>query len=149
MRRGDFTAPSASGHELASGKHNYRIPLSWYVEALRALRAGPARNVRVLVFSDGEEHELREVLAEPETRLVRAGSAISQMLTMAEASVLVASGSTFSMWGAYLGQVPSVWYPGQRRESVLASDDGFELQPEWATGPLPVRFLREVGMRMR
>jgi hypothetical protein len=41
------------------------------------------------------------------------GSAIADLWALSNANVLVASGSTFSMWASYLGRMPVIWHPGQ------------------------------------
>ncbi len=145
VRRGDFTAPSST--ELRDGGHNYRIPIDWYVRALRALRVALGGTVRTLLFSDGTDLELAPLLAERETVLYRSPYAIVDLLKMSECSALIASGSTFSMWASFLGRAPAVWYPGQRRELLLEGGHGL-LEPEWDGGAFPDVFLKTARARL-
>lgn len=145
VRRGDFSLPSST--ELHGGGHNYRIPIEWYVGALRALRAAVGRAVPTLVFSDGSEAELAPLLSERRTALSRDRHAIVDLLKMSESGALIASGSTFSMWASFLGQVPAVWHPGQRRELLLGDRAG-TLEPEWSRGDFSGEFVRAVRGRL-
>jgi hypothetical protein len=57
-------------------------------------------------------------------------------LGLSRSRLLIASGSTFSMWGSYLGQVPAIWHPGKLLQHVLI--DHPEREIEWAPGqPMP------------
>jgi hypothetical protein len=148
VRRGDFTVP-ASDQVIRAGHHNYQLPLEWYIEALRALRGARAcANVPALVFSDGAPEALAALLAEPHTRYVSPTSAATDLLHMASAAALVASGSTFSMWASFLGQVPAIWHPGQRREHVIEGDAAASVEPEWEGGSLPEGFRVTVEGRL-
>jgi hypothetical protein len=147
VRRGDFTTPPTDV-KLRGGHHNYQIPIRWYVDALRAVRSTIGTHAPTTVFSDGHADELRELLTEPQTTLHAPVSAATDLLTMSSAAGLVASGSSFSQWASFLGQVPTVWYPGQRRELVIDDDLGPSLEPEWESGALPEAFGAAVRRRL-
>jgi hypothetical protein len=147
VRRGDFTA-AASDRELREGRHNYQIATTWYVGALRAVRSAIGEDTPAIVFSDGDAAELKDLLAEPRTRMHAAVSAATDLLAMASASALVGSGSSFSQWASFLGQMPSVWYPGQRRAPVIEAEGGVSLEPEWESGRLPDAFGVEARRRL-
>ncbi len=132
VRRGDFSQPIST--ELSEGRRNTRIPIEWYLEALRAIRRLEQR--RAIVFSDGTDRELRPLLREPEVARAPVQNAVADILSMSSAGALIASGSTFSMWGSFLGQIPTLWFPGQRWQCVVAPFDG-SLEPEWSAGPVP------------
>jgi hypothetical protein len=146
VRLGDFQA--ADEDLLRAGSFNMRLPIGWYAAAIERLRSqlGP---FPVRVFSDGEEHDLAPILALADVELVRGRTAITDLFDLSAAACMIASGSTFSTWAAFLGQVPSVWFPGQFRGSVLdGGDRGVEV--EWEPGmELPDALLEEVRARMR
>jgi hypothetical protein len=148
VRLGDFSLPS-SVDVLTRGNHNYRIPVEWYVEALRAVRADVGSCWPAVLFSDGADAELAPILSEPAIERARGSTAITDLIDMAGARALVASGSTFSMWASFLGQIPTVWYPGQRRQFVLGSADARGLEPEWDVGGLPKEFREAVSSGIR
>ena len=147
VRRADFSIPSDTS-VLRQGQQNYQIPLDWYISALKSIRACLGWEAEALVFSDGSPNELKELLSLPNVALYSGGSAITHMLALSEARVMVASGSTFSMWASFLGQVPCIWYPGQRRQCVIGLGNDADLEPEWERGEaLPANFLAVVRQR--
>jgi hypothetical protein len=138
VRRGDFTVPQAD--DVTRGLTNRQLDIHWYVSALRKVRGGlPGTQGRTLVYSDGTDAELAPLLSEPEVTRVAMRPAITHVLAMADAQCFIASGSTFSMWASFLGQMPTIWFPGQRRQ-LLRADQVAALEPEWQSGDLPADF---------
>jgi hypothetical protein len=130
VRRGDFVQQASRDDMLRID--NSLLPLEWYMAALQAVRAEAGRTVPAAVFSDGTAEELAPLLALPEVRRVDYGSGLGDMLGLSRSRLLIASGSTFSMWGSYLGQVPAIWHPGKLLQHVLIAQPGREI--EWAEG---------------
>lgn len=87
-----------------------RISLIWYLEKLKFIYDNCDSEIEFLIFSDGSADELSEILNFPNTKLVFFGSAIADILVLSKAKFIIASDSTFSAWGAYLGQVPILFY---------------------------------------
>ena len=127
VRCGDFSV--ARHPDDVKTSRNVRIPISWFVDILRGLRARIRLQIPAIVFSDGSRTELASLLREERVTLACGPSAISDMFHLSSAGVIVASGSGFSMWATYLGQTPRICYPGQRRERVLETS-GIDLEPE-------------------
>jgi hypothetical protein len=149
VRRGDFSV-TKDIMTLREGYVNYRIPLEWYISILRLIRNSVGWEAKAYVFSDGSVDELSKLLSMPNTSLFRGGSAIADLLALSRARVMIASGSTFSMWASYLGQVPCVWYPGQRRQYVISSNNDPGLEPELDEGDmLPSEFLFAAKQRWK
>lgn len=145
VRLGDF-ARSVDGP--TAGHLNTRLPLDWYCEAVRAISSRMS-GVPVHVFSDGGAQELRPLLELPRVSLRDTVSAVTDLLGMSRASALVASGSSFSMWASFLGQMPTLWFPGQRRQRLVEDVDA-RFEPEWQQGdPLPETFLDAVARKVR
>ena len=132
VRRGDFAPSDMTA--LASGLPNYRIPLAWYIETLQRLRVALGWEAKTFIFSDGAEEELAPLLDLPNVDLYRTGSAIGDLFALAASQVMIASGSTFSMWASFLGQVPCLWFPGQRQQRLLHDDPSGCLEPEVGLG---------------
>jgi hypothetical protein len=42
--------------------------------------------------------------------------------------LLIASGSTFSMWASYLGRMPVIWYKGQLRQRLYYESPASEIE---------------------
>ena len=143
VRRGDF-AMAAGSTSLTSGGSNLRIPLDWFVDMLRALRRGLGHTMRAVVFTDGTASDVDKLLREADVTLESRKSAIHDILHMARSVVIISSGSGFSMWGSYLGEVPRICFPGQRKSRVLRGSD-VDLEPECLSfGGLDPRFLSVV-----
>jgi hypothetical protein len=113
VRLGDFGTSNPSANNLV----NTRIDIHWYIGILQELRAnlGP---LQAAVFSDGTDEELAPLLSLPDVRRVTFGSGIADIIALSRARILVASGSTFSLWASFLGQNPTVWFPGMHYQSV-------------------------------
>jgi hypothetical protein len=134
VRRGDFVQQAS--RDAMQRIDNSLLPLEWYMAALQAIRVAAGRTVPAAVFSDGTAEELAPLLALPAVRRVDYGSGLGDMLGLSRSRLLIASGSTFSMWGSYLGQVPAIWHPGKLLQHVLIAQPEREI--EWAEGdPLP------------
>jgi hypothetical protein len=107
----DFPPAPPGTRRLAFGQ---ATPLPWFVAALRRVREAAGTCAPAFVVSDGGPDRLRPLLDEPSVTLVRPGCAISDLLVLSKARVLLASGSSsFSAWGAFLGGMPAASHPGQ------------------------------------
>ncbi len=111
VRLGDF-----SGGNPSDG--NARINLDWYAGILRQLTARLGR-LSAAVFSDGTDQELAPLLDMDGVTRASFGSSIADILGLSQARILITSGSTFSMWSSFLGQMPTVWFPGRLPHPVL------------------------------
>lgn len=129
VRRGDFNEVSLE--MLRAGEGNARLPVTWFVEMLRGLRRGFGRDLPAVVFTDGTPEEVSGLLAERAVSLAPRRSAIHDLLSMSQAAVIAGSASGMTMWGSFLGQVPRISFPGQRKERLITVDSSVELEPEW------------------
>ncbi len=107
IRLGDFVPVPAD--QLKTGHiEGLRIPLAWYANVIRRVRAVfPELPVRV--FSDGREHELQSILTIPGVVLWREPTDIGDLLALSAARLLIGSNSTYSRWATFLGNMPSIW----------------------------------------
>ena len=110
VRRGDFARVTS---EEVRTRGAARTPIEWFVQAFRAVRQAAKSDVPLLVVSDGREADLRKLLDESNVHLVRTAAPLSDLLVLSGARVLLASGSSFSAWGAFLGGMPVATHPGQ------------------------------------
>jgi hypothetical protein len=124
VRLGDF---SVTSDNLETAR-NVRLPLRWYVQVLGAIRATAGSNLEAVVFSDGSDQELRPLLSLPNVSRITTGSSISDLWAMSKSKILIASGSTFSMWASYLGRMPVIWHPGQLRQKLYPECEGLEFE---------------------
>lgn len=125
IRCGDFRI--ADKTVLINGTNNTRIPISWYANIIRQIRQILGGKVIFNVFSDGTDEELREVLSLENTRRVYYGTSIADIFALSRAKLIIASGSSFSMWARFLGNCNSISYTNQRKDFV-ADKDRFEIE---------------------
>ncbi|MEO9570749.1 MAG: alpha-1,2-fucosyltransferase [Polaribacter sp.] len=125
IRLGDFSIPN-NEKDIRNGKTNCRLPLNWYVEIISNIRKELSDDIDVLVFSDGKDEELKQILDLPNVSRAKGGTAISDMLSLSYAKILIASNSTFSLWASYLGQNSTIWFPGTHRVKLFNNDNVFE-----------------------
>jgi len=123
IRMGDFTKP-INEKVLRNGSWNYRLPIKWYISLIEKIQK--ESNLPIYIFSDSKSSELKEILAYDNCSRVYFGSAISDMLALSTCKVLISSSSTFSMWASFLGQMPTIWFPGQMRQKLLLEKSKFE-----------------------
>ena len=95
IRLGDYTSKN-------------RIPLSWYASIINEIhQIAPERKIHI--FSDGKPEELADILSLPNTSLAFFGNALADIMAISQCALVVASDSTFSAWGAFLGNKPIVF----------------------------------------
>ncbi len=133
VRLTDFRQPHHI-EELRGGQTNTRIPIAWYHEVLTSLRRRMGRDVPVRLYSDGNANELEPLLTLPGVDWMVGQAAVTDLLAMADSSLLISSGSGFSFWGSLLGQTPRICYPGQRLIRVLGVPQDEDLEPECDAG---------------
>ena len=104
----------------------YRIDIDWYKGIIENIVI-ENKNQRFLVFSDGTDNELAPLLTISNVKRVFFGNAFADMYAISKCKFTIASDSTFSAWGAFLGQKPIIFsrrhfppvYRGDIPESVL------------------------------
>ena len=131
----------------------YRLPITWYAASLAEVRRALGADIEAIVFSDGTDLELAPLLSMSGVSRSPFREAITDLLALTEASAVITSRSTFSLWGSYLGQVPSVWYPKKSDicgEGVIGGKRTEDLEVEWMPGgTLPRGFASAVLDRVR
>ncbi len=124
VRRGD--KPTLRMGEKCTSVH-FGMPDGWFVNCIRNIRAAAGRPMPVKIFSDARPDQLRDLLALEGVTLAPERPSIVDILLLAKSRVLITTGtSTFGMWSSFLGEMPSLWYPGTRTE--LNPD-----KPAWET----------------
>lgn len=151
VRGGDFGI-AQSAEQLRSGRHNLRLPNQWYAQMLAGLRNALGEQVEAIIYSDCPDSELADLLAQPNVRRAPRQQSVTDLLAMGQAGILISSGSGFSRWGSFLGQVPRICFPGQRGVRVLGAppiDGADDWEPEYET-PLDISaaFLKLAAQRL-
>lgn len=91
---------------------NTRLPLEWYADRMDAIRRARGPDTRFVLFSDGEPDQLAPLMGHQDVSLRSGEAALVDLYSIAGAQMLIASASTFSLWGCFLGAMPSIWFPG-------------------------------------
>jgi hypothetical protein len=138
----DFRPAAAESDYFTKGA--IRTPLPWFVRSLERVREVAGAAVPAVIVSDGTEEQLRPILQMPNVRFARPGCAISDLLTLSSARVLIGSGgSSFSAWASFLSGAPTVTHAGQSLEWFRLGRDGEqfigELMPDRAPSPALAR----------
>lgn len=142
VRLGDFSR--VSWDEVKKGRHCSAIPIEWYVQMGRELRKIVGENVKIYVFSDGTDAELRPLLELENVERISFGSAIADILALSKAGILVASGSSFSMWARYLGRMTTIMFPNQVKQEILQPyDQGKEIVALDSLSLPDINFIKE------
>ena len=129
IRMGDFL-PMVTLDAVRSGAKNVQLPVSWYAEMLNGIRSRLGYTIPALVYSDGSNSQLEAILKLDNVTRAGAQPAVTDLLSISSANMLISSGSGFSMWGCYLGNIPRVCFPGQRLFRVLGAASSVDLEPE-------------------
>lgn len=107
---------------------NMLIPISWYVDVATRIRSLAGADIPIYVFSDGTDEELAGLLRLPNSQRLFFGSSIADLIALSRAQILVASGSTFSMWASYLGRMPVIWQRGRLMQKLYYENEFIEIQ---------------------
>lgn len=109
VKQHNFSKNIAVHIRLGDYTEDLRIPISWYKSAILKINEITNNGYQFLVFSDGSEEELVEILKIENVQFYFAGNAIADIVSISRCIFLLGSDSTFSGWGAFLGQVPSIF----------------------------------------
>ncbi len=127
VRLGDYPVPDDASPEWTS-----RLPIAWYSAALHQVRKTLGVNLKAVVFSDGRDSELAPLLSMPNISRSIYKEAITDILSIAQASVIIGSCSTFSTWGVYLsGTASTIWHRGRRPANIFDKEKSAVFEAEW------------------
>ena len=130
VRCGDF---QVSQRALDEGRENTRIPIDWYCDVVRKIRNGTGKCVPVKICSDGSDEELKQLLDMDAVERVTAGNSIGDIMLLSRFPLVIASGSTFSLWARFLGGMSSISYPVHMMAEGLCNPGCFEMECEAGT----------------
>ncbi|MBO5338440.1 MAG: alpha-1,2-fucosyltransferase [Clostridia bacterium] len=144
VRLGDFTR--VTWDEVLAGRHCSSIPIEWYVTMAKELRRIAGKDVKIYVFSDGKNKELKPLLDLENVERKTFKTSIADVLALSKAGVFVASGSSFSMWARYLGRMTTVMFPNQEKQKILQEyDDAKEIS---ALDKIPDEYVEEIRRKL-
>lgn len=127
IRLGDFFR--ATEEEVRAGRHDSSLPIEWYRRIICQVLRYAGEDKKVYIFSDGTEEELAPVLEIPQTHRLTFGTSVADIVALSRVPLLVASGSSFSMWARYLGRMSCICYTNQKKQEILTPEEaGFEYE---------------------
>ena len=95
---------------LGDFPESMRVSIQWYCALVTQIQNAISSKIDIQIFSDGRDDELSELLKMPGARRVYYGNALADIVAISRCGLLIAGKySTFSAWGAYLGNVPSIF----------------------------------------
>ena len=124
VRLGDFAKPNAEQEKRE--RFNTQLPINWYVKAINDIKSVLGNSVRFNIFSDGSDEELKPILEIPQCSRMFWGSAIADILALSQSKVIIASGSSFSLWARFLGNRSCLTFSNQLFEKVCEGENKFE-----------------------
>ena len=96
------------------------------------VRSSAGWSVPVNVFSDGTDEELKDLLQMPDVKRVFFGNSIADIVALSKAPLMIASGSSFSLWARFLGNCSSISFPKQMKDHTLENpQNGFEIEIDY------------------
>ena len=138
VRLGDF---QKSGYDkLLAGNNNTSIPIEWYVKIGKSIREIVNKCVKIYVFSDGTDDELKQLLELKNIERKTFGTSIADIIAMSKAKLFISSRSTFSDWARFLGGMTTITFPGRREKDkyyLLAYDENKEIE---AIDSIPIKY---------
>jgi hypothetical protein len=116
LRRGDFGAPVARG--AYAGTFNVAVPLAWYEAMMATLHRAFGDGIVFVIASDASAAELTPLTSRFPcvTTMDLPNSDVSDLIALATSDFLICSISSFSLWAAFLGEMPYAWFRPQLSE---------------------------------
>lgn len=146
VRMGDYR-PLAQGQDFAKVGQT-RTPLRYFADVIEAVRRAHGHDLPVTLFSDGEDHELAELLALPRVTRARTRADVLDLLLLAKSRLIICSaGSSFGYWSAFLADAPIILHPDHIHEPIRSKsvDDVFyEGGPTGPDGAMPELLLANI-----
>ena len=105
VMQSDYCDTVAMHVRLGDYDAKQRTALEWYARVGGAIY-DVNKDAEILVFSDGTDQELSSLLKLPNVRRAVRGNALEDMLAISRCRLVVASDSTFSAMGAFIGSRP-------------------------------------------
>lgn len=100
-----------------------RVDMKWYRGIIESiLTINPDQEI--LIFSDGTDEELKPLLEVKNVKRVFYGNAFADMWAISKSKLVIASDSTFSAWGAFIGNKPIIF--SKRHFPPVYKDDSLE-----------------------
>lgn len=105
----DFSNVIGVHIRLGDYSNDLRTDIHWYRNLILEIQSQLNSPFQFNVFSDGTDDELKPITDLKNVRRVFFGNAFSDIIALSRCQLIIGSDSTFSGWGAFLGQVPVIF----------------------------------------
>lgn len=110
----------------------WSTPIKWYASLIDQMKeVNPQLNFAI--FSDGSDEQLKDLMIRERVKKVFLGNALADILAMGRCKVVIASNSTFSALGAFIGHKPVIF-----RERLFGPVYADKSQLEYVLGDNPI-----------
>ncbi len=123
VRMGDFAQADS-----LSNTPSVRTPTEWFREAISVAKHSvpTGRPPHIIIFSDEDQAVVRDMLGLPDAETDPSSNAITAIRNLSDSRLLITSRSTFSMWGAFLGNNPAIWHRDLDLATYFAPRQGLD-----------------------
>lgn len=104
----DFSNTIAVHVRLGDYSADRRVNISWYKGVIENIKKQKP-NANFALFSDGTDEEVKALTDMENVERHFYGNAFADMTAISRCRLVIASDSTFSAWGAYLGKRPIIF----------------------------------------
>lgn len=129
----DYSNTIAMHVRLGDYTISQRTSMDWYEQIGREIGKYD-KTLQILLFSDGTDEELAQLLRMKNVKRAPENNALTDMLSISKCKAVVASDSTFSAMGAFIGNRPIIFprkfpslYNDDKKECVLSSTTGSDV----------------------
>jgi Glycosyl transferase family 11 len=117
IRMGDFRKLQSNEDFAKVG--GVRTPETYFIEMINGIRKMAGRELPVIIFTDGHQHELPALFQLPGITLAEGNRDIVDLILLSKSKIIVASaGSTFSTWAGFLSAAALILHPDHIHASV-------------------------------
>ena len=121
----DFENVIAVHVRLGDYSASQRTPIPWYSDMIKKM-SDYNPDLKFYIFSDGKDEELESLIELRNVERKFFGNALADILAISRCKLVLASDSTFSAWGAFLGNVPVI-FPKRHFPPVFKDNSQTEL----------------------
>ena len=134
IRHGDFRQLRPEEDFRAVGA--VRTPLAYFRDVVEALRDCAGATLPVMVFSDGSDTDLTEILALEAVRRAPDLPDVGHLCLMSDADIIVTSASsTFSLWAGFVSNAALILHPDHIHAPIRPGGEHASLYEGAASGP--------------
>lgn len=128
---------------LGDYPQHFRVPIEWYKHIIELI-CSIKPSQQFILLSDGTDEDLTDLTDLSNVERGNFGNAYADMKAISCCKMLLASDSTFSAWGAFLGDVPII-FAKRHFPSVFGGRVPEIIIPYIKEEPLPIEFINIIN----